>query len=152
MKYLRRKISSAVPILAFAVVFAGVLSFSLRAFAQEYQIRIPEGARCAECGMTIDPNSPYVCLAVRNNGEVLYFDEPGELLNHIQKMGDIKDVRVRDLTTGKWIDGRKAFYVKSEKFRTPMGWGIAAFASLDEAKARGSAVPWDEAFSLLKDD
>jgi nitrous oxide reductase accessory protein NosL len=144
----RVKIGVTAVLSVFAIIFTG--GFFVRAVAQEY--KIPEGAKCAECGMRIDPKSPFVCLAVRNNGQVLYFDEPGELLHHIRNMKDIKDVRVKDYATGKWIDGRTAYYVKSKEFRTPMGWSIAAFASLKDAKAKGKAVPWDEAFSLVDDD
>ncbi len=130
-------------IAAFSAGFAG------RAIAQT-EYRIPAGARCAECGMDINPKSPFVCFAVTNSGRTLYFDEPGEMLIHIRKMKDIKEVRVKDFTTGRWTDGRSAYYVQSAQFKTPMRWNIAAFASLKDARAKGTALPWGDAFSLLK--
>lgn len=129
---------------------AALLAFAAGALAMEY--KIPPQTKCAECGMGINPKSPYVCLAVTKSGRFLYFDEPGEMLVHIQKMTDIKDVRVRDFSTGQWVDGRAAYYVKSKEFKTPMGWGIAAFASLKDARAKGNALPWSGAFSLLSDN
>ncbi|MDA8325835.1 MAG: nitrous oxide reductase accessory protein NosL [Nitrospiraceae bacterium] len=130
-----------------ALVFCAV--FAVRAMAQT-QYRIPPGAKCAECGMGINPNSPFVCFAVTNGGQFLYFDEPGEMLIHIRNMKDIKTIRVKDFATGRWVDGRAAYYVKSKEFKTPMRWDIAAFAAVKDAGARGNALPWGLAFSLLQ--
>ena len=111
-----------IPALAASAVF--LLLLASVAVAQ-----IPEGARCAECGMKIDPNTPYVSYVVTNDGKTLYFDSIGDMLIHfLKKKGDLKEVHVKDYSTGQWIDGKKAFYVKNLKeFSGPMDWGIAAF-------------------------
>ncbi len=112
---------------------------------------IPPGARCAECGMKIDPKSPFSCYATRKDGGPLYFGDIGDMLFYLKKKKpDITEVFVKDYKSHAWIDGKKAYYVSSRKFDTPMRWGIAAFRDMNDARAYGNPVGFDKAFELLK--
>lgn len=110
------------------------------------------GIRCPECGMTVDLNSLYISRAVTAGGGELYFCDIGDMLIYVQKKKKLeaKELYVRDYASGLWIGAQEAFYARSEKFRTPMGWDIAAFGSQKDALEHGKAVPWDKALSLIK--
>ncbi len=62
----------------------------------------------------------------------------------------IKAVYVKDYGSGEWVEGKKAFYVLNKGFKTPMSWGIAAFAGQSGARNWGSPVDFSSAFTLIK--
>jgi nitrous oxide reductase accessory protein NosL len=92
-----------------------------------------DSTRCTECGMMVDMNSRFTAKLAQRDA-VIYFCDIGDLLTYLKrKKFDGSGAEVRDFGTGKWVDARKAFYVQSEKrFKTPMGWGIAAFEGKDQ--------------------
>jgi nitrous oxide reductase accessory protein NosL len=101
-------------------------------------------ARCAECGMMVDQNSPFIAKAVAGT-TTSFFCDIGDLFSQVKRKGKTTAaLEVKDYATGAWIDAGKAFYVRSEKkFRTPMGWGIAAFKEKSKAAEAGTALDFD---------
>ncbi len=99
---------------------------------------------CTECGMMVDMNSKFTAKIVQGD-MARYFCDIGDLFSYLKRKG-AKDGRaeVRDYVTGEWLDANKAFYVHAEKkFKTPMGWGIAAFQDRKLAAASGSVMDFD---------
>ena len=124
-------------------IFILVAAFSFPVFA--------EAIHCTECGMMVDLNSKFVAKAVQGD-TTRYFCDIGDLFGYLKKNAS-KDavLSVKDYTTGEWIDARKAFYVSSEKkFKTPMGWGIAAFKEKESAAPSGSPMDFDETANKMK--
>ncbi|MEJ2192621.1 MAG: nitrous oxide reductase accessory protein NosL [Nitrospirota bacterium] len=110
---------------------------------------IPAGSRCRSCGMKVDPASVYSAQIV-TGGEMLPFCDIGDMLSFYKKQKEKpSELYVRDSKSGRWIDAMKAVYVKSEKFNTPMGWGIAAFARRDEAAGFGKPMTFEETLKVL---
>ena len=102
---------------------------------------VAETARCAECGMMVEQTSPF-SASLAQEGKRLDFCDIGDLLIYLNKKSiDPALAQVRDYKTGGPVSADKAFYVRAEKtFRTPMGWGIAAFKSKDDAISYGAAM------------
>ena len=124
-------------------VFILVAAFSFPVFADAIQ--------CTECGMMVDLNSMFVAKAVQGD-TTHYFCDIGDLFAYLKKNAS-KDaaLSVKDYTTGEWIDARKAFYVSSDKkFKTPMGWGIAAFKDKESASTSGSPMDFDSTAKQVK--
>ena len=107
--------------------------------------------RCTECGMKVDITSKFSAKTTQGDA-TLYFCDIGDLFAYLKKH-NLKDARieVKDFTSGAWLDARKAFYVHAEqKFSTPMGWGIAAFISKDDAAKFGTTMDFDTTAKALK--
>ncbi len=110
-----------------------------------------ETIHCAECGMMVDMNSKFTAKIVQGD-TARYFCDIGDLFSYLRRKG-VKDGRaeVRDYVTGEWLDANKAFYVHAEKkFKTPMGWGIAAFQDRKLAAESGSVVDFDGMTQALR--
>jgi len=106
---------------------------------------------CAECGMMVKMDSPFTAKITQGD-TMLYFCDIGDLFAYLRKK-NLNNARaeVRDYPTGAWVDARKANYVHAEKkFRTPMGWGIAAFKNADEASQSGTMMDFDTMTKTLK--
>ncbi len=112
---------------------------------------LAEAIHCTECGMMVDVNSPFAARMVRGD-KTSYFCDIGDLFSYINRKGaEGAAVEVKDFDKNEWIDGRKAFFVKSEKkFRTPMGWGVAAFKEKSKAAESGTATDYDTVAKALK--
>lgn len=112
---------------------------------------VAETLQCAECGMMVDMNSKFSAKVVQ--GEVTrYFCDIGDLFSYLKRK-DIKDAgaAVKDYLTNEWIDAGKAWYVHAEKkFKTPMGWGIAAYKDKNEASKSGAPMDFDGVTKALK--
>jgi nitrous oxide reductase accessory protein NosL len=127
-------------------------AFLIAAFAVVAHAWMGEGPKCAECGMKVDMQSRYSARALTKDGKAVYFCDIGDMIHHlmVRKKIEVSEVYVRDFKTGEEIDARKAFYVSSGKFSTPMSWSIAAFRDESEAKMHGNKVKgFDEAVSVL---
>ncbi len=105
-----------------------------------------ESVHCTECGMMVDMNSKFAARIVQGD-KTLYFCDIGDLFSYLKRKGAKESpAEVRDYTSGEWINARKAFFVHAEnKFKTPMGWGIAAFKEKNRASEFGSTADFDEA-------
>jgi len=108
--------------------------------------------RCRECGMKVDESSPFASYALLKDGGKLYFCDIGDMLVHVLKKKKVQteSVFVKDYTKGEWMDAKQAFFVHSKKFSTPMGWGIGAFKSRDEAAQYGKPYDFPGALSLIE--
>jgi copper chaperone NosL len=105
--------------------------------------------RCARCGMIIS-DERFAGGLVEPDGDALVFDDPGELIAQIQEEG-LKDRRVwvHDYITKEWIDGTQAFFVVDDDLMTPMGTGVVALGTRDEAERLaaekgGRVMTWQE--------
>ena len=118
-----------------------VLALTIALFVSASPV-VADTARCSECGMMVDQGSKFSSRLVQE-GNQLDFCDIGDLLTYLNKRSISPSVaQVKDHTTGEPIAADKAFYVRAEKkFRTPMGWGIAAFKNKEDAASFG--VPMD---------
>lgn len=114
-------------------------------------VSVPQGAQCAECGMTVDQSSKFMSEVITLDSKDVFFCDIGDMLFHFKTTsGKMKVVRVQDYSRGGWIDGKKAFYVWNRNLKTPMSWGIAAFAEESVAKKWGNPADFNGAFKLLR--
>jgi copper chaperone NosL len=104
---------------------------------------------CSECGMIISERR-FAAAAATANGDTTLFDDIGCLLAYRQKHSPAwAAIWVHDFESQTWMDASTARYLVSSGVRSPMGWGIAAFADPSMAEAQqhelgGELVTWDE--------
>ncbi len=110
-----------------------------------------ETVKCTECGMACDIAAKFTARLIQGE-HTYYFCDIGDLISYLnRKKPAAAAVSVKDYKTGAWIEADKAYYVHADKkFRTPMGWGIAAFTSKDEASAFGTPMDFDASLKALK--
>lgn len=106
---------------------------------------------CAVCGMAVSDDRYAAAVVLRDNGRVhtLLLDDIGELPRLTLPTHDEAEIFVKDEGTREWVQAEGAHFVKSDTLRTPMGFGIAAFADAGRASARlgevsGAPVPLSE--------
>jgi hypothetical protein len=90
---------------------------------------------CAHCGMLI--SETMFAAAFRAPGtEARAFDDIGCLVASAKREADPGGLRFwfHDATTGAWISGTDATFVKSERLRTPMNGGLVAYRDLPDAR------------------
>ena len=111
---------------------------------------------CAQCGMTID-DERFAAALVMQDGKTRIFDDAGEMFTYQADHPDetVRAWFVHDYATKAWVNGEKATYVVSDKVRSPMGTGVAAFAERAAADSfsgemNGKLLSFDEARSMLK--
>lgn len=94
--------------------------------------------QCAECGMIINEDrcSCASRIDAGRGAEVALFDDIGCLLEHERQNPDSKVVHrfVHDYATKAWVNAEAATFLWAESLRTPMGSGIAAFATREAAE------------------
>jgi len=132
----------------FAVGFMVCLLLTV-SYAFSADVAAPEGSRCAECAMKVDPASPFIAVIRTAEGGDLFFCDIGDMLAYYKKLKKKPlSASVRDMDSKEWLDAEKAHYVKAG-FSTPMGWGIAAFKEEKEAEKAGAPMTFDEALRSL---
>ena len=114
------------------------------------EIRLGEDV-CVVCGMAVSDGRYAAAVVARLDGrdEVLLLDDIGELPRLALPRHDELGVFVRDEDTQGWLEADRAYFIRSDSLRTPMGFGIAALASEERAAARaaelgGARVPFEE--------
>lgn len=120
-----------------------LLGFTLAACAtQTGEPRAPEIAYgqdlCEHCGMLID--QPQLAAAtITTTGAAHKFDEIGDMVQYHSEhpTEQVRAWFVHDYDTQAWTRAETAFFVYSPALQTPMGHGLAAFAT--EAGARALA-------------
>lgn len=110
-------------------------------------------SRCANCSMFIREPDHAAALTAQDGPAV--FCDIGCLLISMARNGwgaGVEATFVRDGSSGRWIEGRTAFFVQADLW-TPMRFGLFAFA--DEPAARrfaaehqGRTLTWEEATHL----
>jgi nitrous oxide reductase accessory protein NosL len=110
-----------------------------------------ETITCAECGMTSDLGSKFTSRIVQGE-KPLYFCDIGDLFTYlIGKKPQKVRAEVKDYKTGEWLDAHQAFYVHADKkFKSPMGWGIAAFKDRKDASEYGGTMDFDGALKAVQ--
>ena len=118
---------------AVAVVAAGAAGFTLLP-GDEPQTGIPEiklgKQECARCGMVI-ADGRFASAWRDVNGKARVFDDPGcMLLDQIQLApGEGTQYWVSDYRDETLTDATLAAYIVSDAIRSPMAYGVAAFAT-----------------------
>jgi nitrous oxide reductase accessory protein NosL len=106
---------------------------------------------CAQCGMGADLGSKFTSRIVQAK-QTLHFCDIGDLFAYLKNdPAAAAAAQVKDFETSDWIDAQQAYYVYSaKKFRTPMGWGIAAFKAKPEPAEFGNALDFNAMTKSLK--
>ncbi len=104
---------------------------------------------CAHCGMIISDARYAAATIALVDGEqrALLFDDIGDQLDYAADHAEIKPIRryVHDHQTRDWVSADAAQYVHAPSLHTPMGSGIAAFASAASAHTFADAHTGDGA-------
>jgi hypothetical protein len=91
------------------------------------------GARCAYCGMPLDPKSAWNAQLVSAGGTRVDFDSPRcALLAWRSGQVDATEILVQDYYDRAWRSGREVVFVASSDVSGPMG---ADLVPLDPARA-----------------
>lgn len=92
--------------------------------------------KCAQCNMMVADDS-FATQLVTSEGKSYPFDDIGCMEiwvreSNLNANGTKK--YVRDSNTGKWLNFDEATYVYDASIRTPMAYGVIAFATVEEAE------------------
>lgn len=120
-------------------LFLGILLSLFLAFAQPKDP--PKGARCVVCGMDVNMMPKFTSQLKLKDGKHVYTESPKHAIQYFLKNKDkVAQIWVRDFSTGKWIDAKRAYYVAVDE--GPMGHDLVAFRSMVKAKkfAKGKKV------------
>lgn len=101
--------------------------------------------------MILDMNSQFTAKIIQRD-TTHYFCDIGDFFSYLKRkrLHDV-GVQVKDYASGEWIDAYKASYVRAEKkFKTPMGWGIAAFKDKSRAGESGTIMNFDAMAATFK--
>jgi len=104
---------------------------------------------CRNCRMAISERK-YAAEVVPASGEVQFFDDIGCMVQWMRVHKPEKArIFVVDMISGAWLDAHASYYVRSSRYRTPMGFGIVAFRGLVEARAaagetEGRLLTWEQ--------
>lgn len=108
---------------------------------------------CAECGMIISQPkyaSSFAYAESEGRYKSLAFDDIGDMITYMRKHPELIPVGVwvHDYETEEWIEAQSAIYVKSDAIRSPMGFGVVAFADPAAAERfaaeiNGVVLDWD---------
>lgn len=94
---------------------------------------------CDACQMIIsDPRFAAATLVeVDGATEPRRFDDIGDLLAYHREDPElvVRAWYVHDYDSEAWLDARRAHFVRAEGIRSPMGFGLAAFAEPERAEA-----------------
>lgn len=91
------------------------------------------------CGMIIsDP--AYAAASVLKDGTSYKFDDVGDMLKYHFERPDrtVAEYFVHDYQTQAWLTADQAVFVQSDSLVSPMGYGLAAFATREAAEAFAS--------------
>lgn len=114
---------------------------------------------CIHCGMILSEERHTAAIVHVVDGgrrESLLFDDIGDLIDYEVEHPELKVHRryVHDLDTKQWLDASTAAIVHAPGLHTPMGSGLAAFASRESAAAAvtrlggGQVLDWPGAVTL----
>lgn len=132
-------------------LISALMLLAASSYALAQPAEIPAGSQCHACGMKVDAKSEFSAQAVDKDGRAIAFCDIGDLLVSYMKLKDTATgFYVKDYSTGQWTDALSASYVISEKFKTPMMWGIAAFKNKEDAQKSGAPMTFEEAREAIK--
>ena len=97
-----------------------------------------EEVTCFMCNMKVytkdHEQGIFSAQAVRENGEIVFYDDIGCLLNDEYANGVENEKFVRDYHTLNWFNVEEAYAVKTD-LKSPMNWGYIFFKFEDDANA-----------------
>jgi len=107
---------------------------------------------CARCVMVVSDRHNTTQVINPNNGKKYMFDDIGCMVlwfddEHI-KWKDEAIIWITDVTTGEWIDARKAYYDTNNI--TPMAYGFSAHKSKDTIKKDQEIVDFNEVVKRVR--
>jgi copper chaperone NosL len=108
---------------------------------------------CAQCGMIISDERFAAAYTTTGRTHRL-FDDIGDMaLYHSTHREDVARFWVHDFESLEWLDAERAWYVRSDGIMTPMGHGVAAYATLQSAQAAvervgGNVLEWQQIIDL----
>jgi copper chaperone NosL len=101
---------------------------------------------CEHCGMIISDARFAAGVVIQtepDSYEQRIFDDIGDMFAYVQAMpetgGTVVTYYVHDYHSQSWLDARQAHFVQADASLTPMGSGLAAFASREDAAAQAQA-------------
>ena len=91
----------------------------------------PGKFQCSECGMLIHDLN-FGSQVVAPDGKTWFFDDHGCMAAWLsaRPFKDEAIIWVKDLPTGEWIDGKVAWYSRTDQ--TPMSYGFGAYKTYRE--------------------
>lgn len=92
---------------------------------------VPDKFQDSECGMIIQ-DLKHTCQVVSADGRTWFFDDLGCLAAWLasRPFKDEAQIWVKDLDADVWIDGRTAWYSRTEE--TPMSYGFGAYTNFQD--------------------
>ena len=84
---------------------------------------------CAVCKMAVSEQH-FAAQALLPNGDYVKFDDVGCLMKY-QPLPKKDMIWLGDYLTTQWVRADSALILKTDSIRTPMGYGILAYASQD---------------------
>ena len=87
--------------------------------------------QCSECGMLINDLN-FASQVVAPNGKTWFFDDNGCMAVWLsaRPFKETAIIWVKDLSSGGWIDGKAAWYSRTDE--TPMSYGFGAYRTYRE--------------------
>jgi copper chaperone NosL len=110
---------------------------------------------CAHCRMIVNDDR-FAAAVITASGDAHKFDEVSCVIDYLaEHTGPVKGIWVRGYRSGQWHDARQAVYAYGPKLQTPMGSGLAAVATREEADALaaewgGKVLRFDELAEFLR--
>lgn len=98
---------------------------------------------CDHCGMIIDDRR-FAAAWIEPKGRQSHFDDIGCMVASQREASPADGTRffVQDYDTEAWLAADGAFYAMSTEFKSPMAFGIAAFADQHAAAAHEHAATY----------
>lgn len=110
---------------------------------------------CAHCRMVISDRR-FAAGWIEEDGQQSLFDDAGCMVAMYREHAPGTTTRVfaRDYINDRWLDAATAVYFQAESIRSPMAYGVAAFASRADGigELGHTAVPqdWDDLVQNLE--
>jgi copper chaperone NosL len=111
--------------------------------------------QCTYCGMII--SDPQFAAAWREaGGREQHFDDIGCMVNASRRRdpGAGTEWWVHDYGSSAWLAASEAAYAFSDSIKTPMAYGVAAFARAEDARSlirtSGTVRTWDETLKTVE--
>ncbi|MDX1416107.1 MAG: nitrous oxide reductase accessory protein NosL [Candidatus Promineifilaceae bacterium] len=124
-----------IPFLIFAFLLLLLIGCSQAANTDEPPKIVYGQDVCERCGMLISEEN-FAAAYWTKDGEARLFDDIGGMIAYnTESSEDVASYWVHDFETGEWLRAEDATYLLDSDLMTPMGFGIAAFAKEEQARA-----------------
>ncbi len=129
-----------------ALGLAALATASCSSGALEPQPLALDAVNCARCGMMIS-DARHAAQAVAPGQDPRFYDDRGCLAEDAPELPAGARLFVEHDAGSGWIDVHDAFFAVTSDARTPMGHGLTAFRSSEEAARadrNGRALSWND--------